>query len=111
MDQTLNVREGAIMRILRGVRQSQGNFLVHYTGILIHNSVQPQNTSATLPFSLECILVPPVEHRWEYQVYRSEHEVQDILEEYEDVGELQYLVRYSNGQQSEVSGRRLLPID
>ncbi|KAL8893024.1 MAG: hypothetical protein Q9215_000029 [Flavoplaca cf. flavocitrina] len=72
--------------------------------------VQPQNPSATLPFSLECILVPSIEHRWEYQVYRSEHEVQDILEEYEDVGELQYLVRYSNGQQSEVSLNQLLDL-
>ena len=87
-------------------------------GILIHNSVQIHQTSASLPSSLqeanapiECILVPPVERRWEYQVYRSEHEVQDILEEYEDLGELQYLVRCSNGQQLEVSGQRILHIN
>ena len=47
--------------------------------------------------------MPPVERCWEYQVYRSEHEVLDVLEEYEELGELQYLVRLSNGQKSEVS--------
>ena len=50
------------------------------------------------------IVVPSVERRWEYQVYRSEHEVENILEEYEDLGELQYLVKFSNGSESEVSG-------
>ncbi|KAL8775017.1 MAG: hypothetical protein Q9209_000496 [Squamulea sp. 1 TL-2023] len=56
------------------------------------------------------LLVPPVERRWEYQLYRSEHEVQYVLEEYEDLGELQYLVRYSNGHESEVSLTQLLDL-
>lgn len=51
------------------------------------------------------ILIPPVERRWEYQVYQDDNEVQDILEEYEDVGELHYLVRLQSGREFEVSGR------
>lgn len=57
-------------------------------------------------------MVPPVERRWEYRVYREENEVQDIVEEYEDLGELQYLVRFWNGQESEVSeSNRPYPIN
>ncbi|KAI4145892.1 MAG: hypothetical protein LQ341_002239 [Variospora aurantia] len=47
--------------------------------------------------------VPPVERRWEYQVYQDEKEVKNVLEEYEDLGELRYLIRFWNGLESEVS--------
>lgn len=50
------------------------------------------------------ILVPPVERRWEYQVYQDENEVQDIIEEYEELGELHYLVKFREGRETEVSG-------
>ncbi|KAL8732186.1 MAG: hypothetical protein Q9166_002933 [cf. Caloplaca sp. 2 TL-2023] len=69
----------------------------------IHASTQTTTSSIT-------ILVPPVERRWEYQVYRSQYEVQDVLEEYEDLGELQYLVRFSNGHESEISLNQLLDL-
>ncbi|KAL8694025.1 MAG: hypothetical protein Q9218_001263 [Villophora microphyllina] len=69
---------------------------------------QVQQSSTNSVMSELVVLVPPVTNRWEYQVYRSEAEVQVILEEYEDLGELQYLVRFSNGSQSEVSFTELL---
>ncbi|KAI4228932.1 MAG: hypothetical protein L6R36_001264 [Xanthoria steineri] len=77
----------------------------NYTDVL---TVQPLDSSPRIPSiprkanTTFTIPVPPVERRWEYQVYRSEHEVQDVLEEYEELGELQYLVRRSNGQKSEL---------
>ncbi|KAL9585582.1 MAG: hypothetical protein Q9212_001442 [Teloschistes hypoglaucus] len=54
------------------------------------------------------VVVPPVKNKWEYQVYPNNSEVQEVLEEYEDVGDSQYLVRFSNGSQSEVSYAQLL---
>ncbi|KAL8654053.1 MAG: hypothetical protein Q9226_003578 [Calogaya cf. arnoldii] len=74
-----------------------------HTSTQIPLATRKANSTFTIP-------VPPVERRWEYQVYRSEHEVQDVLEEYEDLGELQYLVRFSNGQESEVSLNQLLEL-
>ncbi|KAI4102730.1 MAG: hypothetical protein L6R37_004202 [Teloschistes peruensis] len=54
------------------------------------------------------LLVPPVKEKWEYQVYPNNSEVQEVLEEYEDVDDSQYLVRFSNGSQTEVSYAQLL---
>ena len=73
--------------------------LVHISGSSLHIPSFTRNPNSTFT-----LLAPPVERRWDYQVYKSEHEVQDVLEEYEDLGELQYLVRFSNGHESEVSG-------
>lgn len=58
--------------------------------------------AAKLARSVISIPVPPVERRWEYRLYQDEKEVQDVIEEYEDLGELQYLVRFWNGLESEV---------
>ncbi|KAL8848736.1 MAG: hypothetical protein Q9221_006280 [Calogaya cf. arnoldii] len=86
---------------------------INYAEVL---TTQTPHTSTQIPLTTRkdnstfTIPVPPVERRWEYQVYRSEHEVQDVLEEYEDLGELQYLVRFSNGQESEISLSQLLEL-
>ncbi|KAL8763042.1 MAG: hypothetical protein Q9184_001069 [Pyrenodesmia sp. 2 TL-2023] len=56
------------------------------------------------------IFIPPVERRWEYQVYQDDNEVQDILEEYEDVGELHYLVRLQSGRELEASLTQILDL-
>ncbi|KAL8804704.1 MAG: hypothetical protein Q9182_002396 [Xanthomendoza sp. 2 TL-2023] len=71
-------------------------------------SSKPTNASTRNDKSDFAILVPPVERRWEYQVYRSAYEVQDILEEYEDIGDLHYLVRFSDRQESEISFNQLV---
>ncbi|KAL9597606.1 MAG: hypothetical protein Q9219_005045 [cf. Caloplaca sp. 3 TL-2023] len=54
--------------------------------------------------------VPILERRWEYQIYHEENEVFDVLEEYEDLGELQYLVRFWDNRQSEISFNTLLSL-
>ncbi|KAL8940694.1 MAG: hypothetical protein Q9216_002681 [Gyalolechia sp. 2 TL-2023] len=56
------------------------------------------------------VLVPPVERPWEYEVYYEEDAVEDIIEEYEDLEQLQYLVRSRNGNESEVSLDQLLAL-
>ncbi|KAL9000589.1 MAG: hypothetical protein Q9169_000882 [Polycauliona sp. 2 TL-2023] len=98
-----------------GSQSSNGTNAEHEAELSQGNSpaMQNPNNSTLLPFTRKpnstfSILVPPIERRWEYQVYRSEHEVQNVLEEYEDLGELQYLVKFSNGQESEVSLNQLL---
>lgn len=68
----------------------------YYPSDHVQSSVRPTRSNIA-------ILVPPVKNRWEYQLYRGESEVQDVLEEYEDLGELQYLVKFSDGHESEVS--------
>ncbi|KAL8862594.1 MAG: hypothetical protein Q9178_001092 [Gyalolechia marmorata] len=82
--------------------KESNNAEVHISGSSLHIPSSTRNPNSTFT-----LLVPPVERRWEYQVYRSEHEVQDVLEEYEDLGELQYLVRFSNGHESEISLNQL----
>ncbi|KAL8970689.1 MAG: hypothetical protein Q9183_001399 [Haloplaca sp. 2 TL-2023] len=79
------------------------------------NYTQPEKTSSVeqagsfveLAHNDITILVPPVTNRWQYRVYRSELEIASILEEYEDLDELQYLVRFSDGHKSEVSFTQL----
>ncbi|KAL8684011.1 MAG: hypothetical protein Q9186_000041 [Xanthomendoza sp. 1 TL-2023] len=70
----------------------------------------PTNASTSTTKSDFAVFVPPVERRWEYQVYRSAHEIQEVLEEYEDIGDLRYLVRFSNGQESEISFNQLVDL-
>lgn len=62
-----------------------------------------QKPSSHLAASNIAILVPPATEKWEYQVYRSGSEVQHVVTEFDNGGELQYLVRFSNGSRSEVS--------
>ncbi|KAI4211479.1 MAG: hypothetical protein LQ351_005781 [Letrouitia transgressa] len=43
-------------------------------------------------------------------MFGSRSEVQEVLEEYEDLGELQYLVRFTDGHKSEISFTRLIEL-
>ncbi|KAL9030888.1 MAG: hypothetical protein Q9196_001031 [Gyalolechia fulgens] len=70
-----------------------------------HLHTVPPTTSNTIE-----VLVPPAERQWEYKVYHEEDAVADIVEEYEDLGELQYLVRSWNGDETEVSLNHLLTL-
>lgn len=70
-------------------------------GSAITHSEQRSAATATARSQIS-VEVPPVERRWKYHVYQDKREVQDVLEEYEDLGELHYLVRFWNGIESEV---------
>ena len=54
------------------------------------------------PSSNISIHVPPVERRWEYQTYK-EAPVLKVLEEYDDGGDIQYLVKLRDGCERRVS--------
>lgn len=49
------------------------------------------------------VIVPPVQNRWEYKVFQDEDEVEEILEEYDDAGLLEYLVLFADGSEDVVS--------
>lgn len=49
------------------------------------------------------VIVPPVQNRWEYKVFQDEDEVEEILEEYDDAGFLEYLVLFADGSEGVVS--------
>ncbi|KAL9044503.1 MAG: hypothetical protein Q9214_002363, partial [Letrouitia sp. 1 TL-2023] len=77
-----------------------------------HSSREPilPQKSTKAQYDSIMIIVPPVQRQWEYPVYGSRLEVQDVLEEYEDLGELQYLVRFTDGHKSEISLSRLVAL-
>ena len=49
------------------------------------------------------VVVPPAQNRWEYKVYKEDDEVDEILEEYDDAGFIEYLVLFSDGSEDVVS--------
>ena len=49
------------------------------------------------------VIVPPPEHRWEYRVFQEADEVNEILEEYDDAGFIEYLVLFADGSEDVVS--------
>lgn len=49
------------------------------------------------------IIVPPPRNRWEYKVFQEADEVEEILEEYDDAGFLEYLVLFADGSEDVVS--------
>ena len=49
------------------------------------------------------IIVPPPLNRWEYKVFQEADEVEEILEEYDDAGFLEYLVLFVDGSEDVVS--------
>ena len=49
------------------------------------------------------VIVPPAQNRWEYKVFEEDDEVEEILEEYDDAGFLEYLVLFTDGSEDVVS--------
>ena len=49
------------------------------------------------------IIVPPAQNRWEYQIFTEDDDVDEILEEYDDAGFIEYLVLFSDGSEDVVS--------
>ena len=49
------------------------------------------------------VIVPPPRNRWEYKVFQEADEVEEILEEYDDAGFLEYLVLFVDGSEDVVS--------
>ena len=54
------------------------------------------------------VIVPPVQNRWEYCRYEDPMEVVELLEEYDDGGLIEYLVRKEDGMEEVVSLRSYL---
>ena len=50
------------------------------------------------------VVVPSVQRRWEYRPYQEEAFISKVIKEYDDSEELQFLVKYSDGNEEEVSG-------
>ena len=57
------------------------------------------------------VIVPPARNHWEYKVFQEDDEVDEILEEYDDAGFLEYLVLFTDGSEDVVSAipRRTYP--
>lgn len=49
------------------------------------------------------VIVPPVQQCWEYMVFEDGIEVEEILEEYDDAGLIEYLVQFADGREDVVS--------
>lgn len=49
------------------------------------------------------VIVPPAQNRWEYRVFVEDEGVDEILEEYDDAGFVEYLVLFSDGSEDVVS--------
>lgn len=49
------------------------------------------------------VIVPPAQNRWEYKVFQEYDEVDEILEEYDDAGFIEYLVLFLDGSEDVVS--------
>ena len=49
------------------------------------------------------VVVPPSQDRWEYKVFSEDDAVDEILEEYDDAGFVEYLVLFSDGSEDVVS--------
>ena len=49
------------------------------------------------------VVVPPAQNRWEYKVFSEDDAVDEILEEYDDAGFVEYLVLFSDGSEDVVS--------
>ena len=49
------------------------------------------------------VIVPPPRDRWEYKIFQEADEVEEILEEYDDAGFLEYLVLFADGSEDVVS--------
>ena len=49
------------------------------------------------------VVVPPAKNRWEYKVFVEDDGVDQILEEYDDAGFVEYLVLFSDGSEDVVS--------
>ena len=55
------------------------------------------------------VIVPPAQNRWEYKVFEEDDEVDEILEEYDDAGFVEYLVLFTDGSEDVVSFGSDLP--
>ena len=49
------------------------------------------------------VIVPPAQNRWEYKVFQENDAVDEILEEYDDAGFIEYLVLFLDGSEDVVS--------
>lgn len=73
-----------------------------------HNH-SPSNPIASRPLHSEItaqdtinVVVPPVQRRWEYKVFREVPSVSKVLQEYDNTDGVRFLVRFSDGSESKV---------
>ena len=76
---------------------TQEDSVFHFSalGELLHEEVVKKNGLA--------VIVPPAQNRWEYKVFQEYDEVDEILEEYDDAGFIEYLVLFLDGSEDVVS--------
>lgn len=99
----------AVMAAAQGSDQGYGDGDGHNSPFFVSDSSTPAK-SASYRISSDttrcncgiAIIVPPVERRWEYRVFRDELRVREIIEESEDAEELQYLVAFEDGHEAKV---------
>lgn len=84
---------------------TQEDSVFHFSalGELLHEEAVKRNGLA--------VIVPPAQNRWEYKVFQDYDEVEEILEEYDDAGFIEYLVLFLDGSEDVVSlPFRLVPV-
>ena len=76
---------------------SEDSSLVSFSalGEILHERAVKRNGLA--------VIVPPPRNRWEYTVFKDYDAVDEILEEYDDAGFVEYLVLFSDGSEDVVS--------
>lgn len=89
----------------------------HLTTMQFDPPPAPSHRDSSMPFSALgdvlypkavkrdglAVVVPPARNRWEYKVFKEDDEVDEILEEYDDAGFIEYLVLFSDGSEDVVS--------
>ena len=89
----------------------------HLTTMQFDLSPAPSHRDPSIPFSALgdvlrpkavkrnglAVVVPPARNRWEFKVFEEEEEVDEILEEYDDAGFIEYLVLFSDDSEDVVS--------
>lgn len=85
------------MQTDRPIVTSQEDSVFHFSalGEVLHEEVVKRNGLA--------VIVPPAHNRWEYKVFQENDEVDEILEEYDDAGFIEYLVLFLDGSEDVVS--------
>lgn len=83
------------------ISSQEGSVPFSALGEVLHEKAVKKNGLA--------VIVPPVQNRWEYKVFKDEEEVDEILEEYDDAGFVEYLVLFADGSEDVVSSFSGLP--
>ena len=92
-----NGLDSTAMQFDQPIIVSQEDSVFHFSalGQALHEEAIKRNGLA--------VIVPPAQNRWEYKVFQENDEVDEILEEYDDAGFIEYLVLFLDGSEDVVS--------